>query len=48
MKHRFSNRLQVRCEVLARVTYASWSEVPQALRIRILEAIMEAIEKCDI
>jgi hypothetical protein len=48
VKHRFSNRSQVRREVLARVSYDSWAQVPQALRTKILEAILEAIEKCGI
>ncbi len=45
--HRFSNSNRVRQDILNRLyhPYESWEEIPQALRIQILELIDQAIQK---
>jgi len=49
MSHRFSNSKRVRESLLAQAgypfRYQSWKDVPQPLRVNILENVSEAIER---
>ncbi len=45
MSHRFSNSKHVRESIRLQAQYRAWHEIPIRLRIRILEEIMDIVQR---